>query len=82
MTDRERRQDRAVPGAALREQLNEDQRMSLSELERFGCELRFVRRPLFQDPVPVLVDGDRRAYSVLKPDGTIEDNPKDLKLRV
>lgn len=81
MTDRERRQDNRLHSAVLRKHLNEDQQMTLRDLERFGWELRFVRRPPFQDPVPVVVDGDRRSFSVLKPDGTLEDNPKDLKLR-
>lgn len=81
MTDRERRQDNRLHSAVLRTRLNEDQQMTLRDLERFGWELRFVRRPPFQDPIPVVVDGDRRSFSVLKPDGTLEDNPKDLKLR-
>lgn len=81
MVDRERRQDKVVTGAGLRALLNEEQLMTLRDLERFGWELRFVRRPPFQDPIPVVVDGDRKAFSVLKPDGSLEDNPKDLKLR-
>jgi len=80
MTDRERRQPCPRPNAVLRAQLNEDQLMTLRELERFGWELRFVRRPPFQDLVPVVVDGDRRSYSILKADGAIEDNPA-IKLR-
>jgi hypothetical protein len=78
--DRDRRQVRLVPRAMLREQLNDDQRMTLSELERFGWELKFVRRPLFQDAIPVVIDGDRKAFSVLKADGSLDDHPS-LKLR-
>ena len=81
MADRERRQDRTAQSAVLREQLNEDQQMTLRDLERFGWELRFVRRPPFQDTIPVVVDGDRKSFSVLKADGSLEDDPKDLKLR-
>ena len=81
MADRERRKDRDAPRTALRNLLNEEQLMTLRDLERFGWELQFVRRPLFQDPVPVLIDGDRKKLSVLKPDGSLEDDPKDLKLR-
>lgn len=80
MTDRERRQPHSRPNAALRAQLNEDQLMTLRELERFGWELRFVRRRPFQDLVPVVVDGDRKSFSILKADGTLEDNA-DIKLR-
>ena len=81
MANEERRRDAVTQSAALRARLNEDQQMALSDLERFGCELRFVRQPPFQDAIPVLVDGDRKSFSVLKPDGSLEDNP-DLKLRV
>jgi hypothetical protein len=81
MPDRERRQGRYEGAASLRGQLNEDQQMALSELERFGWELRFIRRPLFQDPIPVVADGDRRSYSVLAPDGSVEDVPT-INLRV
>jgi hypothetical protein len=81
MANNERRKDKAAPRAALRNLLNEEQLMTLRDLERFGWELRFVRRPLFQDPIPVLVDGDRKSFSVLKFDGSLEDDPKDLKLR-
>jgi hypothetical protein len=82
MIVRERRQDTAAYRAKLTAQLNEDQLMTLRELERFGWELRFIRRVPFQDPVVVVVDGDRKSYSILKPDGTLEDNPKDLRLRL
>lgn len=80
MTDHERRQPHPRPNALLRAQLNEEQLMTLQELERFGWELRFVRRRPFQDLVPIVVDGDRKSFSILKVDGTLEDNP-DIRLR-
>lgn len=80
MTDRERRQPLTQPNAALRAQLNEEQLMTLQELERFGWELKFVRRPPFQDLVPLVADGDRKSFSILKADGSLEDNP-DIALR-
>ncbi|GAB3383405.1 hypothetical protein GCM10027432_13200 [Lysobacter fragariae] len=81
MVDRERRHDAAQAMAALRNQLNADQLMTLRDLERFGWELKFVRRPPFQESVPVVIDGDRKNYAVLNPDGSLEDNPVDLKIR-
>jgi hypothetical protein len=80
MADRERRQQRGLPRSSLRTQLNEAQADTLRALERFGWDLEFVRRPPFQDAIPVVVDGDRKALAVLRPDGSIEDNP-DLRLR-
>ncbi|GAB3356062.1 hypothetical protein GCM10027430_24730 [Lysobacter tyrosinilyticus] len=54
--------------------------MTLRDLERFGWELRFIRRPPFQDSIPVVIDGDRKALSVINPDGSLDNHPN-LKLR-
>ena len=80
MANQERRRVNTAQGDALRAQLNEEQRMTLSDLERFGCELRFIRQPLFQDAIPVLIDGDRKEFSVLKSDGSLENDPR-IKIR-
>lgn len=69
-----RRMSNASP-SMLRAQLNEAQLMTLRELERFGWEIQFVRRPLFQDPIPVVVDGDRKTYAVLTPEGELDESP-------
>lgn len=58
----------------LRAQLNEAQLMTLGELERFGWEVQFIRRPLFQEPVAVVVDGDRKHHAVLRPDGELDES--------
>ncbi|GAB3750720.1 hypothetical protein [Lysobacter olei] len=73
---KERRRTASAPASLLRTQLNEAQLLTLSELERFGWEIQFVRRPLFQDPVPVLVDGDRRSHAVLTPEGDLDESPR------
>jgi hypothetical protein len=75
MTDKERRYFRQKPGPALERELNEDQKFALRELERFGWELKFVRRKPFQPLIPVVFDGDRKKYAVLEPDGTLNENP-------
>jgi hypothetical protein len=59
----------------LRAVLNDEQRQTLSELERFGWELKFVRRPMFQPLIPVIFDGDRKTYAVLELDGTLNEKP-------
>ena len=70
------RRDTADANAyALRAQLNEAQRLTLSGLERFGWEIQFVRRPLFQDPIPVVVDGNRKTFAVLTPEGELDESP-------
>jgi len=55
--------------------LNEDQRMTLVELEHFGWALKFVRRPLFQPSIPVVFDADRKRYAVLETDGSLNEQP-------
>jgi len=55
----------------LHEQLNAEQRITLSELELLGWTLKLVRRPLFQDPVPVVVSDDGSEIGLLDADGKI-----------
>jgi len=75
MVDKERRRILTPQQAALRRELNEVQILTLAGLENFGWELKFVRRPLFQTPVPVVFDSDRKKYAVLEADGTLNENP-------
>lgn len=75
MTEQERRASEKDSIARLRALLNEDQRMTLAELERFGWELKFVRRPLFQPSIPVVSDASRKTYAVLEADGTLNEQP-------
>jgi hypothetical protein len=64
----------------LERQLNDAQRLTLRELERFGLSLAFVRRPMFQPPVGVVHDSARRGFVVIEPDGSVNDHVE-LKLR-
>lgn len=73
--DRERRRQEEETRAKLRTELNEDQRIALSDLERFGWELKFIRHPLFQDIVPVVFDPDRNHFAVIRADGSLDENP-------
>ena len=59
----------------LRKQLNESQLITLNSLESFGWELKFIRRPLFQDPVPVVFDADRNRFAILQNDGSLDEEP-------
>ena len=80
MYGRERRRSHDADQAALRAALTPAQREALPLLERFGWTLRFVRRPLFQDPVPILFDREGRRWVTLEPDGSINESPG-FKLR-
>jgi len=71
----ERRKTEGRPTITLRRDLNQDQQFALAELEKYGWELKFIRRPMFQQPIPVVFDSDRKSYAVLLPDGTLDHNP-------
>ena len=60
--------------------LNDDQRRALRQVEQFGWELHFVRKPLFMDVVPVVINADGRSIGVLEGDGRINMEP-DLDIR-
>jgi len=69
--DRERRNgDKPIPDN-LEDTLNDAQLMALPALERFGWELRFVRRPLFQEAVPVVCNAEGTMVGVLEEDGRL-----------
>ena len=72
--ERERRKDDTGERAKLRAELNEEQRIALSDLERFGWELKFIRHPPFLDPVAVIFDSDRGVHAVIERDGTLREH--------
>lgn len=71
----ERRKAVRELSSALKRELNEAQRVTLTGLENFGWELKFVRRKPFQPPIAVVFDGDRKHFAVLELDGTLNENP-------
>ena len=75
MTQPERRKDERKTGRELRGELNEAQRDTLAELERYGWQLKFIRRPIFQPSIPVVFDGDRKTFAILEADGTLNEHP-------
>jgi hypothetical protein len=60
--------------------LTELQRHTLASLGGFGWSIKFVRRPLFQDQVIVLVDPSGKLHAVLRDDGSI-DQDLDFEIR-
>lgn len=78
--DREKRKgDKAIPDD-LEDVLNQDQMMTLRQIERFGWRLAFVRRPVFQQPIPIVITSDNEKIGVLEEDGRLNMNPS-IKLR-
>ena len=75
MDAKERRTTPSRASRELRADLNAAQLETLAELERFGWQLKFVRRPIFQPSIPVVFDADRKAYAVLEADGSLNEHP-------
>lgn len=75
MDNKERRTTPPRAGRELRSDLNAAQLETLTDLERFGWQLKFVRRPIFQPSIPVVFDSDRKTYAVLEADGTLNEHP-------
>lgn len=82
MHPKERRSNKPIPldPEVLNEGLNDAQLRTLSTLRHFHWTLRFVRRPMFRDPVPVLFDRSNNRYVVIEPDGSVNEHP-DITLR-
>jgi hypothetical protein len=70
MDSEKRKGDKPVPDR-LEEVLNEMQMLALHKIEGFGWQLRFVRKPLFQEPVPVVFSAEGDKIGVLEEDGRI-----------
>lgn len=79
MTNEKRKGEPPVPDD-LDDRLNADQLMTLRQIENFGWQIAFVRRPLFQDTLIVVSSADGRKIGVLEEDGRLNMNP-DIKLR-
>lgn len=75
MHGKERRKHEDLDPDQLRRGLSDAQLHALKTLEQFGWTLRFVRRPMFQDPVPVVFDRQGERWVVLEPDGSLDESP-------
>lgn len=79
-----RTERRRVPAPADPSQLSAgltpEQQATLETMRFFHWELRFVRRPWFQPPIPVLFNSEGTRYVVVRADGTIDEQPT-LRLR-
>lgn len=74
MLKTDRRESAKQLQASMKRLLNDAQLSTLSQIESFGWELRFVRRPPFADPIPVVFDASGQQNAVLEKDGTLNPN--------
>ena len=70
----DRRRAEKERSSALKLQLNDAQLATLNTLERFGWEIKFIRRTP-EGKVAVLFDPDVRKYAVLGDDGELDESP-------
>lgn len=68
----ERRGTKAAIPANLKGYLNQEQLVALQKIENFGWQLEFVRQPLFQDPIAVVISPDHQRHAVLMEDGELD----------
>ena len=61
--------------------LNSKQLAALKECQYFGWRLKFIRRPLFQEPIPVIYNPGIDKIGILDADGSIRIDV-DIKVRV
>ena len=73
--DNNRRKGDLQSQGQLVELLSEAQKQALRQMERFGWQLEFLRQPLFQESVAVILSGEGDKIGVLDPDGRIELKP-------
>jgi hypothetical protein len=78
--NRERRKRGILNPDNLEELLNKNQLQALSGMKHTEWELRFVRRPLFQEPVPVVLNTKDGSIGILDKDGSIRIQT-DIKVR-
>ena len=76
----ERRNKRKKDLENLEDVLNKSQLLSLSKMEGFGWMLAFIRKPLFQDIVPVLFHPDSKKFRILDGEGALIFEPN-IKFR-
>lgn len=56
--------------------LNQDQKNALRNVEKFGWQLAFVRRPMFEQPTFVVTSPDRQNYAILESSGELNREPQ------
>jgi hypothetical protein len=78
--NQDKRHDSEPIPSNLEDWLTQDQLMALKHVESFGWQLKFVRRPAFQDPIVVLFSADNKKIGVMGKDGKIDMNP-DIQIR-
>lgn len=75
MENEKRKGEPPVP-SGLEGVLSPDQLMTLRQIENFGWQVAFVRRPLFQQSIIVVSSTDKRKVGVLEDNGQLNLQPE------
>ena len=78
---KERRKGKPPVPDDLMSILTVPQKIALKELENFGWEVDYVRRPLFQDPRIIVRNPSTGQQSVIEADGRVDHSPLDIVKR-
>ncbi|MDQ3495856.1 MAG: hypothetical protein M3485_10150 [Pseudomonadota bacterium] len=81
LADLDRREGESPAPRVLKKELNLAQTAALSELERFGWHLQFIRNEPPKPPLVVVCDPDAHKYAILDEEGELIENPTFLKFR-
>ena len=74
MSDDKRKGDKPIP-TDIKNYLNDAQLAELHTIEKFGWELTYIRRPLFQEHVVVVMNPDGSSIGILEDDGRLNLDP-------
>ncbi len=80
MQNERRKGQEAIP-AHLTDVLSDAQVATVRGLQKFGWRLLFVRRPLFQDPQPIMESPRHSEMGAIDLDGVL-DTTSDLRIRL
>lgn len=82
MHEDKRKGDKPVPDH-IEDYLNQVQLAELHTIEKFGWGLKFIRRPLFQEPVVVVTNQEGNSMGILDADGILNlDSGIDIREQV
>jgi len=70
MSDEKRKGDKPVPDD-VKNYLNNAQLAELHKIEGFGWNIKYLRHPLFQDPVVFVSSADGKSIGILEDDGRL-----------
>ena len=70
MSDDKRDSDTPIP-ENVKKYLTDAQSAELNHIESFGWSLKYIRRPLFQERVVVVMNPDGSSIGVLEEDGRL-----------